>query len=347
MRYTVTADDGVTKKTYVAKATRTKYRDAEILGFSVGGVPWPVIDGNINYSYAAGKEVSNLTPVITLSPGATVTPASRTSQNFFSDEGVTYVVTSEDGSATNTYVAKAKIKVILWMDRKLMSGHPIGNDAIPSASNGADRLFDSIGRSLGVTNSTLRSTFFSVSNPDGSMPIYYTIDLGKEAVLNMFWIEPRGDDRATGGSPAGGRYAFGSNGGASPYHWKLWGTTYDFAAPDSDHQAADDPYWTEGQWKSDPRWIDFGDYYYRRPSDPNATPENTSDETRTGDKWLYDMSIIYLPPGINNQMNFSLPEKTPVQYVRWEFIQSWWPNPTTPETAAFMHEAWFYEVIAE
>jgi hypothetical protein len=107
--YTVTAEDG-TAKTYTARATRTPYTEKGIVSFTVDGTAWAVNGSDITYVYPAGTVETLLTPVITLSPGATVNPPSGASQNFFTEQGVTYTVTAEDGT-TQTYTVKATIQV--------------------------------------------------------------------------------------------------------------------------------------------------------------------------------------------------------------------------------------------
>jgi hypothetical protein len=108
--YTVTAQDGVTTTTYNVRATRTPYSGSDILTFSVNEVAW-IIDGSeITYTYPAGTDPeTHTTPTITLSPGATVNPASGVAQNFFTEAGVTYTVTAEDGVTTKTYNVKATV----------------------------------------------------------------------------------------------------------------------------------------------------------------------------------------------------------------------------------------------
>jgi hypothetical protein len=107
--YTVTAENGVTKKTYVAKAIRTLSSDCSILSFKVNGTEWSIEgDSLITYVFPTVTPETPLTPVITLSPNATVTPASGEAKNFFTAEGVKYTVTSEDGTATKTYTVRAR-----------------------------------------------------------------------------------------------------------------------------------------------------------------------------------------------------------------------------------------------
>jgi hypothetical protein len=106
--YTVTAQDGVTKKTYTARATKTPYSDAEIKSFTVGETAWAINGSEITYVYPATTNTATpLTPIIALSPGATVNPASGVAQNFFTEAGVTYTVTAQDGVTKKTYTVKA------------------------------------------------------------------------------------------------------------------------------------------------------------------------------------------------------------------------------------------------
>jgi hypothetical protein len=104
--YTVTAEDGATRKTYTIRATRTPSAACDILTFTVEGTVWDIDGTDITYSYPLA---AMLMPVITLSPGATVNPPSGTALNFFAGSGVTYTVTAEDGATKKTYNAKAAI----------------------------------------------------------------------------------------------------------------------------------------------------------------------------------------------------------------------------------------------
>jgi hypothetical protein len=88
----------------------SKSDECDIVGFTVNNVEW-IIDGtDITYTCQSGMEEPSLTPTITLSPGATVYPSDNVAQNFFSAEGVTYIVTAEDGVTQKIYTAKAIIE---------------------------------------------------------------------------------------------------------------------------------------------------------------------------------------------------------------------------------------------
>ncbi|MDR1153980.1 MAG: leucine-rich repeat protein [Bacteroidales bacterium] len=82
----------------------------EILSFSVDGEEWTIGGTDITRAYPEGTAARSLTPAITLSPGATVNPPANRAQDFFTEAGVAYTVTAEDGVATKTYVAKATVQ---------------------------------------------------------------------------------------------------------------------------------------------------------------------------------------------------------------------------------------------
>jgi hypothetical protein len=107
--YTVTAEDGTTTKTYTAKAT-VEPPDAsdacDITAFTVNGEAWTISGTDITKAFPAGTDVIAFTPTITVSEGATVSPASGAVQDFSSAAGVIYTVTAEDGTTTKTYTAK-------------------------------------------------------------------------------------------------------------------------------------------------------------------------------------------------------------------------------------------------
>jgi hypothetical protein len=103
--YTVTADDGKTKKTYTAKATVAASTEAEITAFATGGEAWSISGTDITKTFPYGTDVTALTPTISVSTGATVNPTGA--QDFSQD--VTYTVTAADGTTKKTYTAKATI----------------------------------------------------------------------------------------------------------------------------------------------------------------------------------------------------------------------------------------------
>jgi hypothetical protein len=108
--YIVTAEDRATTKTYVARAIRTPYSGCEILSFIAGGKEWNINqnDSLITYIFSADTQETSLTPIIEMSPGARIRPVATERQNFFTEQGVKYTVTAEDGKRTKTYTVKAR-----------------------------------------------------------------------------------------------------------------------------------------------------------------------------------------------------------------------------------------------
>jgi formylglycine-generating enzyme required for sulfatase activity len=83
----------------------------EIVSFTVNGTAWDINGTDITHAYPPEMAETSLTPTVSLSPGATVNPASGAAQNFFTEQGITYTVTAQDGTTTKTYTAKATIEV--------------------------------------------------------------------------------------------------------------------------------------------------------------------------------------------------------------------------------------------
>jgi hypothetical protein len=81
----------------------------EITAFTVNGKAWRINNDSITCTFPVGTAKTSLAPVIIVSEGAVVNPASGTAQNFFTDAGVTYVVAAADGTTTKTYIAKATV----------------------------------------------------------------------------------------------------------------------------------------------------------------------------------------------------------------------------------------------
>ena len=100
--YTVTAEDGTSQKytVTVTKGAAPKSAEKIILTFGFNALSPAVaasISGlNITATLPSGTDATKLVPTITLSPKATVSPATGTSQDF--SKAVTYTVTAEDGS---------------------------------------------------------------------------------------------------------------------------------------------------------------------------------------------------------------------------------------------------------
>jgi eukaryotic-like serine/threonine-protein kinase len=109
--YTVTAEDG-SKLTYNVAVSLGKSPEKDILTFAFNGITPAVactIDATtktISATLPAGTDATKLVPTLTLSPKASVSPATGVAQDFSKE--VSYTVTAEDAS---TQVYKVKIDV--------------------------------------------------------------------------------------------------------------------------------------------------------------------------------------------------------------------------------------------
>ncbi|HOD35390.1 MAG TPA: beta-propeller fold lactonase family protein [Syntrophales bacterium] len=99
--YTVTAMDGVTQKTYKVTVTEAPNTAAEILTFAISGSGGTVGPNTVAVTMPYGTDVTALAPTITVSPGATIDPASGVAQDFTTPQ--TYTVTAMDGVTQKTY----------------------------------------------------------------------------------------------------------------------------------------------------------------------------------------------------------------------------------------------------
>ena len=81
----------------------------DIITFTTGSDNWQISGNSITISFPKGTSQGSLTPVITISEKAVVSPLSGAPQDFFTANGVTYTVTAEDGKTKKTYTAKATV----------------------------------------------------------------------------------------------------------------------------------------------------------------------------------------------------------------------------------------------
>jgi hypothetical protein len=90
-----------------------------ILHFEIGGFPVTIEAGKISFTVAQTIDLSNLTPIIRISDGATISPALGVAQDFTNP--VIYTVTSE-GGVSRTYEVSARILYGLSRFNVLHSG---------------------------------------------------------------------------------------------------------------------------------------------------------------------------------------------------------------------------------
>ena len=125
VNYTVTADDGA-KQDYTVTVTVAKNSAKAITGFSIGSNTVGIDEPNhkISVTVPYGTEVSSLTPTITVSAKATVSPSSGTEQNFTSP--VNYTVTADDGAKQDYTVTVTVAK----NSAKAITGFSIGSNTV-------------------------------------------------------------------------------------------------------------------------------------------------------------------------------------------------------------------------
>jgi hypothetical protein len=267
------------------------------------------------------------------------------------------------GHYSDTLFARLRPMTEKWLNRRQMKAHYMGNDnqtldtPDPNHPLGyyspMSKLFDSLAYCFQPNNNSLASSNHyrtGATNPatgeDWLKPFYFTMDLGVVSDISRFWIAPKthsDNDRF---------YEF-SNG--SIYDFELWGTLTDFSDTMSlDFIPAEDPYWTSGQWKMDPRWRYMGRYLNKRPSNPGDTPGNYTTEYPTSATaradllgvdaaWTADHNVRAMGNGVrylsdgsgpfqNDEfffpdagMHFAITETGvgPVRYVRWQINEVW------------------------
>ena len=142
--YTVTAADG-SAETYtvtVTVASAPANTEAKITGFGFDSITPPVTvvineaAKTIKVTVPSGTSVTSLTPTITVSAGASVSPVSGAAQNFTSP--VTYTVTAEDGVTQAAYTVTVTVAPSALTNTgdiatylSTVSGGNTADDAIP------------------------------------------------------------------------------------------------------------------------------------------------------------------------------------------------------------------------
>ena len=119
MTYIVTAEDEVNTQSWIVTVATASNTETDIISFNL---PQQTSDAviyktnhRIEVEVASGADVTSLTPVIEISDGAIVSPASGVTQDFTTP--VRYMVTAEDGiTVENWSVAVNLEKALGWGD---------------------------------------------------------------------------------------------------------------------------------------------------------------------------------------------------------------------------------------
>ena len=106
--YTVTAEDVSYVKNYtVTVSLDDPSTNCQMLSFSLAGSAGVISGTNIAVTVPYGTDVSSLTPVYSVSPYATGSPATNSSQDFSSP--VEYTVTAQDGTTVQKYLVTVTV----------------------------------------------------------------------------------------------------------------------------------------------------------------------------------------------------------------------------------------------
>lgn len=98
---TVTVTDGTNTATTTLTITVAPSNECNITSFTISGIQTSISGTTITLLVPADADLTELTPTIAVSTGASISPASGVAQNFSST--VTYTVTAEDTTTTKTY----------------------------------------------------------------------------------------------------------------------------------------------------------------------------------------------------------------------------------------------------
>jgi hypothetical protein len=196
VEYIVVAEDRVTTKKYTARAIRTQYSDCEILSFRAGGVVWDINDSTITYLFPAATTETSFAPTIDLSLGAKIRPLESDAQNFFTEQGVKYTVTSEDGKKTKVYTVKARRK---YTDCDILSFSVDGEDWTISNNDLSITHAYPAGASEGLRTPNITLPVGATVNPPSGVPqdffaaqgVKYTVRAEDTATTKVYTVKAR------------------------------------------------------------------------------------------------------------------------------------------------------------
>ncbi|MBP7736622.1 MAG: hypothetical protein KA369_11660 [Spirochaetes bacterium] len=171
--YTVTAEDG-SQKIYTVTVILDPGDDCDITSFSIGGVNGTIGTSTISLNLPFGTSKTSLTPSITVSDGASVSPVSGVARDFTGT--VHYIVTALNGTTTKDYA----VTVTANLSGTYAVGYYYsGNDIaclwdIAKATPVKTDLETSAHSSRAISASVLGDTVYIVGKYDGN-PCYWKI----------------------------------------------------------------------------------------------------------------------------------------------------------------------------
>ena len=112
INFTVTAEDGKTKNTYMVTVKVEKSNEAEITSFKLSSKETTINGSDISINLPYGTDVKKLTGDVEISKGATISPNPNRTLNYTNP--VKFTVTAEDGKTKKTYT----VRVILGQNVK-------------------------------------------------------------------------------------------------------------------------------------------------------------------------------------------------------------------------------------
>lgn len=193
--YTVTAEDGTTVQDWVVHIQVLPNTETDITGFSLTAQTGAaVIDPGthtVTIEVSAGTNLGFLTPIITVSPGATIDPLSGVSRDF--TLGATYTVTAEDGITRQVWTvqvnlapANTETDIVAFSIPQLISPAVIDNTlhtvsgTVPYGTNLAARV-PTITVSQGATIDPASGTVTDLSSP-----VTYTVT-AEDGITTQDW----------------------------------------------------------------------------------------------------------------------------------------------------------------
>ena len=207
--FTVTAEDGTTKKTYTVTVTVEQNTDAQITSFKFGDKTANIKGTDISITLPYGTDLKNLKAKVEVSEGARIIPDPTIAQNY--ENELNFIVTSKDRKTRKTY----KVKVTVEKNKKAeitsfkfgdktttINGTnisitlPIGTDAKNLKAEAKISAGASISPDPNTPRDYTKPVDFTVTAEDGTTKQTYKVTVTVEPVLITSWQAGWRDDDA-------------------------------------------------------------------------------------------------------------------------------------------------------